>query len=32
MDPIQEATEYVESRESGDKFLYRQVAKIFGVD
>ena len=32
MDPIQEATEYIESRESGDKFSYRQVAKIFGVD
>jgi transposase len=29
---IQEAIEYIESREAGDKFSYRQVAKIFGVD
>jgi hypothetical protein len=32
MDPIQDAIEYIESREAGDKFSYRQVAKIFGVD
>jgi len=32
MDSIQEAIEYIESREAGDKFSYRQVAKIFGVD
>jgi hypothetical protein len=32
MSPIQEAIEYIESREAGDKFLYRQVAKEFGVD
>ena len=32
MDPIQEAIEYIESREAGDKFSYRQVAKRFGVD
>jgi transposase-like protein len=32
MDPIQEAIKYIESREAGDKFSYRQVAKIFGVD
>jgi hypothetical protein len=32
IDPIQEAIEYIESREAGDNFLYRQVAKIFGVD
>jgi transposase-like protein len=32
MDPIQEAIKYIESRESGDKFSYRQVAKIFGVN
>ena len=32
MDPIQEAIEYIESREAGDKFSYRQVAKMFGVD
>ena len=32
MDPIQEAIEYLESREAGDNFSYRQVAKIFGVN
>ncbi|KAH8621091.1 hypothetical protein IG631_24256 [Alternaria alternata] len=32
MDPIQEAIEYLESREAGDELSYRQVAKIFGVD
>ncbi|OAG21081.1 hypothetical protein CC77DRAFT_849744 [Alternaria alternata] len=32
MDPIQEAIEYIESREAGDGFSYRQVSKIFGVD
>jgi transcriptional regulator with XRE-family HTH domain len=32
MSPIQEAIEYIESREAGDKFSYRQVAKEFGVD
>ncbi|KAF7571213.1 hypothetical protein PtrM4_112150 [Pyrenophora tritici-repentis] len=32
MDPIQEAIKYIESRKAGDKFSYRQVAKIFGVD
>jgi hypothetical protein len=31
MDPIQEAIEYIESREAGDKFSYCQVAQIFGV-
>jgi hypothetical protein len=32
MDLIQEAIEYLESREAGDKSLYREVAKMFGVD
>ena len=32
MEPIQEAIEYLESREAGDNFSYRQVAKIFNVD
>jgi hypothetical protein len=32
MDPIQEAIECIESREAGDDFSYRQVAKKFGVD
>jgi hypothetical protein len=32
MTPIQEAIAYIGSRESGDKFSDRQVAKIFGVD
>jgi hypothetical protein len=32
MDPIQEAIEYIESREAGDSFSYRQVLKIFGVN
>jgi transcriptional regulator with XRE-family HTH domain len=32
MSPIQEAIEYIELREAGDKFSYRQVAKEFGVD
>jgi transcriptional regulator with XRE-family HTH domain len=32
MDPIQEAIEYIKSREAGDKFSYRQVAKKFGVN
>jgi hypothetical protein len=32
MSPIQEAIEYIELREAGDKFLYCQVAKEFGVD
>jgi hypothetical protein len=32
MDPIQEAIEFLESREAGDNFLYRQVAKMFGVE
>jgi transposase len=32
MDPIQEAIEYLESREARDNFSYRQVAKIFGVN
>jgi len=32
MTPIQEAIEYIESRESGDEFSYRQIAKRFGVD
>ncbi|RYN60260.1 hypothetical protein AA0118_g6522 [Alternaria tenuissima] len=32
MDLIQEAIEYIESREDGDGFSYRQVSKIFGVD
>jgi adenylate kinase family enzyme len=32
MDPIQEAIEYLESREAGDKFSYRQVTKMFEVD
>jgi hypothetical protein len=32
MDPIQEAIEYLESREAGDKSSYRKVAKMFGVD
>ncbi|KAI1676938.1 Tc5 transposase DNA-binding domain containing protein [Pyrenophora tritici-repentis] len=32
MTAIQEAIEYIESREAGDKFSYRQVAKVFGVD
>jgi hypothetical protein len=32
MSPIQEAIEYIKSREAGDKSWYRQVAKEFGVD
>jgi hypothetical protein len=32
MDPIQEAIEYLEMCEAGDKFSYREVAKMFGVD
>jgi hypothetical protein len=32
MDPIQETIENMESREPEDKFLYREVAKRFGVD
>jgi transposase len=32
MQPIQEAIEYLESREAGDNFSYREVAKRFGVD
>jgi transposase len=32
MDPIQEAIEHLESREAEDKFSYREVAKMFGVD
>jgi transposase-like protein len=32
MQPIQEAIEYLESREAGDNFSYREVAKKFGVD
>jgi hypothetical protein len=32
MNLIQEAIESIESREAGDKFLYRQLAKEFGVD
>lgn len=32
MDPTQGAVEYEESREAGDKFPYRQVAKDFRVD
>ena len=32
MTAIQEAIEYLESREAGDNFSYRQVAKIFGVN
>ena len=32
MDPIQEAIDYIESREARDKFSYRQVAKMFRVD
>jgi hypothetical protein len=31
MSPIQEAIEYIESREAGDKFSYRQVAKELGL-
>ena len=31
MDPIQEATEEIESREAGDDFSYRQIAKKYGV-
>jgi transposase len=32
MQPIDEAIRYLESREAGDNFSYRQVAKMFGVD
>ena len=32
MQPIQEAVEYLKSREAGDNFSYREVAKRFGVD
>ncbi|KAF1934452.1 uncharacterized protein M421DRAFT_50433, partial [Didymella exigua CBS 183.55] len=32
IDPIQEAIKYIKSRKAGDKFLYCQVAKAFGVD
>ena len=32
MDLIQEAIEYLESHEAGDKFSYREVAKMFKVD
>ncbi|KAF1359820.1 hypothetical protein EJ07DRAFT_45190, partial [Lizonia empirigonia] len=32
MDPIQEAIEYLESRERRDKFPYREVAKICNVN
>jgi hypothetical protein len=32
MDPIQEAIEFLELREAGDNFSYRQVAKMFGVE
>jgi len=32
MDPIQEAVEDIESRESEHKFPHREVAKRFGVD
>jgi hypothetical protein len=32
MDPIQEAIGFLVSREAGDNFLYRQVAKMFGVE
>ena len=32
MDPIQEAIKYIDAREAGDKFSYRNVAKMFGVD
>jgi hypothetical protein len=32
MNPIQEAIEYIESREPGDQFSYRKVAEKFNVD
>lgn len=32
MDPTQEAIEYLELCEAGDKFPYREVAKMLGVD
>jgi transposase-like protein len=32
MQLIQEAIEYLESREAGDNFSYREVAKKFGVN
>jgi transcriptional regulator with XRE-family HTH domain len=32
MDPIQEAIEYLELREAGDEFSYREVAKKLGVN
>ncbi|EFQ93377.1 hypothetical protein PTT_09275 [Pyrenophora teres f. teres 0-1] len=32
MDPIEQAIEAIESRESGASFSYREVAKVFGVD
>jgi transposase len=32
MNPIQEAIDDIESRESGDNFSYREVAKKFNVD
>jgi hypothetical protein len=32
MDPIQEAIEYIESREPGDDFSYNKVAAQFGVE
>jgi transposase-like protein len=31
MASIDEAVEYLESREPGEKFTYKQVAKNFGV-
>jgi hypothetical protein len=32
MNPIQEAIEYIELCEAGDRFAYHQVAKEYGVD
>jgi hypothetical protein len=32
MDPIQETIEAIESREAGESFSYRKVAKTSGVD
>ena len=32
MDPVQEAIEYIESREPGDNFSYNKVAAQFGVE
>jgi len=32
MDPIEKAIEYIESREEGASFSYREVAKKYNID